>query len=695
MNATESRPERPPRAAAATRSLRAAPPRVLFSLSWKIFLTTALLIVLTVAVSVAVSTWRANEIANEAIQRTLSRTPEVFANFEDDRYEKLLRALRVVTNDSGFKALVAEADPATLTNSLREDLAAKLNASFLILTDARGVILARSDRKPVGRDLSRVPFVASALGLEDGRGRMFSDGSLFHAVASPVISGERTLNGVLVAAYAIDDSVANSLRDSVNGDVAFLPFPAQGHPGQPGAGASTLSRDRTREFLDAVVREPELVQAVFVDRKTIGPVRIETPHEAYVSVLLPLPSSSGDLIGAAVVAKSLSQELQVFAQIKKTIVEVGIAMIVLAFGLSYLISRRITEPVGRLVEAADRIREGEYDVEVPSESRDEIGALAHSFRQMVEELKGKAELEKYVASLTAPAPGDAITQALPAGSARPTGLPAAGSVFAGRYDIQSVLGQGGMGIVYKAHDRVLDEPVAIKLLRAEAVASDATLLDRFKQEIRLARKISHRNVLRTHDIGETDGLRYISMEYVKGLTLKQLIESDRLLPKPAALRIAKQICAGLAAAHAVGVVHRDIKPQNIMIEPSGGLKIMDFGIARLAHEKGMTQTGTVVGTPDYMSPEQARGGDLDVRSDIYSLGVVLYELFCGVLPFEADTPLGVVLKQIQEQPAPPEARNPQIDPGLARIVVKAMAKNPSDRYRSIAELHEDLSAVMA
>jgi eukaryotic-like serine/threonine-protein kinase len=695
MNATETRTDRPEPFAVAVNPLRTIPPHPRFSLSWKIFLATALLIVLTVTVSVAVSTWRSNQVANEAIQRALSRTPEVFANFEDDRYEKLLRALRVVTNDSGFKALVAEGDAATLTNSLREDLAAKLNASFLILTDSRGIILARSDRKGVGRDLSRVPFVASALELEDGRGRMSSDGSLFQAVASPVISGERTLNGVLIAAYAIDDGVASSLRDTVNGDVLFLPYPAPGHPGEPATGASTLPRDRKQEFLHAVIREPELVKAVFVQRKTIGPVRIETPHETYVSVFLPLPSSSGDLIGAAVVAKSLSQELLVFAQIKKTIVAVGLSMLVLAFGLSYLLSRRITEPMGRLVEAADRVREGDYDVEIPTETRDEVGILAHSFRQMVEELKGKAELEKYVASLTAHGATDAVTQTLPTASGRPAGLPAAGSVFAGRYDIQSILGQGGMGIVYKAHDRVLDEPVAIKLLRADALANDATLLERFKQEIKLARKISHKNVLRTHDIGEADGLRYISMEYVKGLTLKQLIESNRLLPKPAALRIAKQICAGLAAAHAVGVVHRDIKPQNIVIESSGGLKIMDFGIARLAHEKGMTQTGTVVGTPDYMSPEQARGSRLDVRSDIYSLGVVLYELFCGVLPFEADAPLGVVLKHIQENPASPETRNPRIDPRLARIVVRAMAKNPSDRYPSVTELYEELSAVTA
>ena len=171
------------------------------------------------------------------------------------------------------------------------------------------------------------------------------------------------------------------------------------------------------------------------------------------------------------------------------------------------------------------------------------------------------------------------------------------------------------------------------------------------------------------------------MEFVKGITLKHLVEQDQLIPTPVALRIAKQICAGLAAAHEVGVIHRDIKPQNIIIEPTGGLKIMDFGIARLTQERGMTATGTVVGTPDYMSPEQARGVDLDFRSDIYSTGVVLYELFTGTLPFEGDTPLAVVLKHVQEKPPSPQTKNPKIDPKIAAIILKCMQKDPPERYQ--------------
>jgi serine/threonine-protein kinase len=272
-------------------------------------------------------------------------------------------------------------------------------------------------------------------------------------------------------------------------------------------------------------------------------------------------------------------------------------------------------------------------------------------------------------------------------------VPRIGTLFAGRYDIESELGAGGMGIVYKAYDRTLDDAVAIKVLRGDALAQDATLGDRFKQEIRLARKITHKNILRTHDFGEVDGLRYLSMEYVRGITLKHLLSQNRLLPTAAGLRIARQICSGLAAAHAAGVIHRDIKPQNILIEPNGGVKIMDFGIARLSEDKGMTATGVVVGTPDYISPEQARGVALDQRTDVYSAGIVFYEIFSGTLPFEGESSLAVVLKHIQEAPPPIESKNAAIDPKIARIIMKSIEKDPDRRYQSMNEVARDLAEV--
>jgi eukaryotic-like serine/threonine-protein kinase len=273
--------------------------------------------------------------------------------------------------------------------------------------------------------------------------------------------------------------------------------------------------------------------------------------------------------------------------------------------------------------------------------------------------------------------------------------PQIGTLFATRYEIQSVLGKGGMGTVYKARDRELDELVAIKTLRHQALWADPFVLGRFKQETRLARRITHANVLRTHDLGEWNGLKFLSMEFVEGQTLEQVLDFKGILPTPVALRIAKQVCAGLAAAHEVGVIHGDIKPQNIIVEPAGGLKIMDFGSAHLTDERGMTFTGTVIGTLGYMSPEQARGLPLNFRSDIYSTGIVLYEMFTGSLPFEGDTPLAVVLKHVNNPPPPPRSKNPRIDPRVAAIITKCIEKEAASRFQSVRELYDALAKVTA
>jgi serine/threonine-protein kinase len=249
-----------------------------------------------------------------------------------------------------------------------------------------------------------------------------------------------------------------------------------------------------------------------------------------------------------------------------------------------------------------------------------------------------------------------------------------------------------MGMVFQAHDRDLDEPVALKILRPEIASMDPQILERFKTEIRVARRIAHRNVVRTYDFGDANGMKFISMEFIQGMTLKQLFRSKGALPLGVGLQIAKQAAAGLVAAHEMGVVHRDVKPHNIMLTPQSDVKIMDFGIVRDTTRTGeMTQTGTIMGTPDYMSPEQALGkGDLDHRSDVYSFGVVLYEMFTGALPFRGETAISIAMKHVQEEPRAPRAVNPQIPPELEAVIQRAMKKAPEARYPRMADLLADL-----
>jgi serine/threonine-protein kinase len=253
-----------------------------------------------------------------------------------------------------------------------------------------------------------------------------------------------------------------------------------------------------------------------------------------------------------------------------------------------------------------------------------------------------------------------------------------------------------MGVVYKVRDRELDDLVALKMLRSD-VWGDRDQLERLKSELKLARKITHPNVLRTYDFGEIDGIPFITMEYVRGITLRYLLDENQRLPYSAGLRIARQLCRGLEAAHGQGVIHRDIKPENTIIEPSGNAKLMDFGIARPVKRMapGQTTPGTVIGTPHYLSPEQLEGREPDERADIYAVGVVLYELFAGKLPFTGDTPMQIVIKHLQEAPVPPSNLWPEIPQALEKVVLKCLEKNPDKRYRKIEQVLEQLDAMRA
>ena len=249
-----------------------------------------------------------------------------------------------------------------------------------------------------------------------------------------------------------------------------------------------------------------------------------------------------------------------------------------------------------------------------------------------------------------------------------------GTVFAGRYEIIEELGKGGMGRVYRVEDTNIKEEIALKLINPE-IASEKKTIERFKNELKIARKISHKNVCRMFDINEEEGTPFITMEYVPGEDLKNFIKKQGKLKEERVISIAKQVCEGLSQAHELGIVHRDLKPQNIMIDERGSAKIMDFGIARSIEAPGMTQTGVMIGTPDFISPEQAEGNETDQRSDIYSLGVILYEMVTGSLPFKGDTALSVALKHKSQLPRDPRKLNPEVSADLSRLILICLEKD--------------------
>jgi serine/threonine-protein kinase len=669
-------------------------------LTGKILLFVAALVVVLVGGTLAFTAVQADRLARSTIAAGLEETRDVWRAIQADRFEKLRLGVRVLANDPYFKAALAERDQATTLDSLGErgqDLA----ADFMLATDGDGALVARTDRPSAsGDDLSADPLVRRALEGEDSSTLWRQGDRIFTTVAVPMQTGPE-LVGVLVAGYALDEVAASRIRRLTRSEVGFLVQ----SPGQPARLAASSLGPR-EAALSAALSRPE------VWRAGGAPFEIDLDGDRQVGLRIPLMTAGGEEVGAVLALRSLSAETASFRQFRGSLVLVALAVTALGLLAAWAAAARITGPVRTLASLVERVRDGSYAGAVSVRGRDEIGALARAFNALLADLREKEQMIAFLHDGLTAARGAATPAAGPTGAATPGktvsldaptvarpapgGVLGRGEVFADRYEVLGTLGKGGMGVVYRARDRQLDEVVALKLLRPEALASDPTMLERFKQEIRLARRITHRNVLRTHDFGETSGVPYISMEYVEGVTLKELVRSRGALPLGAGLSIAKQMCHGLGAAHETGVVHRDVKPQNMLILPeTGELKIMDFGIARVSSmaASGLTTAGTVMGTPDYMPPEQAQGRPADFRSDLYSLAVVFFEVFTGRLPFVGETPMALLVAHVQQPPPRPRSVDPRLPLELEEAILKGLQKDPARRWQSADEALEALSRV--
>jgi len=665
------------------------------SVTNKIFLSSALLVVAVLGVTFGVTSLQANRTADAAIHRGLLSTRHAVENFLAAR----TRTVGVVSAASGQipqfrQRLFTSRSRAEILDQAQE-YQSLIGAAWVLVTDKEGILLARTDYpEEYDRDLSRGALIATGLSGEQAHGAFIDDRDsanirLFVAVATPLRDRpEAAPQGVLVAAFGLDDSLATAIGEATNSDVVFFAFPADSAL-PPVVTGSTLPRE---DLATALLSVRAGALSAGADSGVAMATAVRGEH--LVGLAAPVRSAAGDPFGGFIALRSRDAELAAFRTLQRTIVVALVLGVLLAFASAYLVARRIAGPVRQLALATRRVQDGDYDVDVRVESRDEIGVLSVAFQNLIADLKEKAALVEYMMQ----ASGVGATQ--PIALSRPSvasggDMLRPGSVFANRYEVKEILGAGGMGVVYRALDRELQEPVAIKTLKPEAML-DASALERFKQEIRLARKIAHRNVVRTYDLGELNGMYYLTMEYVEGTSLKSLIQNRGKLPLTVTLTVGKQLCRALEVAHQEGIIHRDIKPQNMVVEPSGFLKVMDFGIARLVNPpkgKGLTEAGTSIGTPDYMSPEQLSGAELDARSDLYSAGVVLFECVTGTLPYEADTSWALVAKHIEEPVPDPRTRNAEVPEPLARVILKAMAKEPQQRYRTAGELYDALALI--
>jgi CheY-like chemotaxis protein len=353
--------------------------------------------------------------------------------------------------------------------------------------------------------------------------------------------------------------------------------------------------------------------------------------------------------------------------------------------------------VAKVIDAATAVESGIYSSSLlidVADGDDEVGRLARVFDSMAERVRSREErLQRQAHALKIEVEMGRKRAADP--ESRMEDVPLSpGQDFAGRYHIHSLVGIGGMGIVYCAEDRELGERVAIKTVRSSLISFDGTALERFRNEIRLARRITHPNVVRIFDIGECDGTYFVTMEYVEGITLRDLIDTRERLTAASTLAAMLQLARALDVAHEQGVVHRDVKPQNLLLDGEGTLKVMDFGIARIAEgAEGLTQAGLVVGTPAYMSPEQLLDEPVGAASDIYAAGVVMYECLTGRLPFSARTPVALISKVLMSAPEAPIAVNPEIPPALSALVMRLLSRDITDRPASASQLAELLSGL--
>jgi serine/threonine-protein kinase len=670
-----------------------------FGLTLKVFAATALVVVAVLGISIVTTATVAGSAAERALDEGLKYTGEVARQNIDAENAKLAAGAAAAAQNTNIMAAVVTGDPGTVldqANVYREIL----DASYTLVTDNHGVLTARTDRPgAVGDSLGGSPLVGGALEGNQIAGYVNkADQKLFLAVATPLKDfTTNVVQAVLLSADEVTDSLADEVKMATGSEIVFYVLDADQHPVIV---ASSMARSPA---LDSAVRGAVTSEMVAGGRNrarteaTIG-------GTALVGLNVPLVNPGVDRpMGGYLALRSRAEALAGFKALQRTLIIVALLGLVLALLASYFVARQITKPVRALVAATERVAEGDYAAEVPAGGRDEIGQLAASFKHMVGELKAKQQLVEYLSgsaggAATQPlytAGGDVASPTMVRSIAGGTGMLAVGQTFAGRYDVKSVLGMGGMGVVYRALDRELGEPVAIKTLKNDAVASDPAMLARFKDEIRLARKITHRNVVRTHDLGEVEGMYYITMEFIEGQSLKHLIQSRGQLPVNVALTLGKQLCRALEVAHEQGVIHRDIKPQNLIVDPGGTLKVMDFGIARLAvRSEGVTQAGMAIGTPEYMAPEQLLGDNVDFRADIYATGCVLFECLTGRTPFIADSPISLVAKQLEETPASPASLNAEVPEALAQLILRTLSKRADDRPQSAAALHDELDAIV-
>lgn len=702
-------------------------------LAWRVglagraFAGTAGVVVVVLAAALFAASNSVRHAGDVAGQRGLEQAADLVAQFLAGRQRALAGGARVFAQEPYFRALVSAERRDDILDQALEG-AELLGADWVFITDATGRLLAKSDEPSAAGDaLGGRPLVANALRGQVASGFGVSrDTLLFQAVAVPIAVVGGVPAGALVATKLVDDRLARDVRAATAAEVVFYTLDA--HAIAHVAATSFEPRDAARHALSAGA-------AASAGARTASGQRLPIVVDgvAYLAQGGASTTAGGEMVGGFVVLRRLDAERAELAGVQRSLLVAGAIGLVLALGAAWLAARRITRPVRVLADAARRAAEGDYradDVLRASGLRardgdaltdrapgDEIGALGAAFGVLLTDLRDRVALDRAALDViralaptarsrgaTVVGPSRALAGASHAGApsrtVRALALPRAtgtsvgvgpGTVLGGRYTLDAIVGTGGTGVVWRARDRELGEIVAVKVLRPEVVATGEDALDRFRHELRLARRLTHRNIVRLHDLGRDAESAYLTMEYVAGASLAALLAAHGALPAAAVLSVAKQLARALDVAHADGVVHGDLKPANLLLGAGGVLKVADFGIARLVRAPvaapGPTDiVGALVGTPAFMAPELLLGAAPSTASDLYAAGLVLHACLTGETPFDDDTPVAFFARKL-DAPAVPvptpdgsgtrSAHGPSADPPSAeRLSVEPLSGEP-------------------
>lgn len=697
-----------------------ANPKIRFGLREKLFF----LILVAFSALILTTFWQigvqARQVSADTIGQSLRQSSTVLDTKIESRFNSIGEVARSIARDSRILPLVYESEVLTLQDQSLE-FQKQLDFDILFFTDGAGNILARSDRpNAVGQNMAgKAPFFDAALSGKSGQGYFLSQGRLMQIVTEPIFDNVATdvVRGTVALAYEFSSEMANEIVSLTVSDIGFFSFARDASRQVSGVNNIYVTDEALNTALNQYFQSDNTHwQPMFNSETAVQNIQMTLNNQEYFAVAQRVGNAGGDPLGFVLILRSSADLLAPFTRIQNTVLVIGGLCLIVAFILAGFVAFRISRPIIELVSVTGDIREGVFpSKDSAPKTSDEIGTLYRAVVDMGNTLKEKAELENYLAQISNELNtdsalasseldvgipldetlehADAASSADQAGTSVPSVEP--GTVIADRYEVLKPIGRGAMGQVLLVQDRELDERTALKLLPRDLFSDNDALS--IKEEIRLARRITHRNILRTFDMGNWDEFTYISMEYVPGYDLDQLLRKRGAQDRYIALLMGRQICSAMNAAHEEGVIHLDLKPGNMMVNRQGILKIMDFGLARsvASHEVSSTAQsgGKIMGTPRYMAPEQFLNEELDQRTDIYAIGIILYTLLSGQPPFTTNDLMKLAEMHVHQDLPLIQGVEGLITGDLEQIIRKATEKNPVNRYQSVREMLEQLSQV--